>query len=57
MMSSNAEAWDKKYLLRNNLGTKQSGDDIWPVYVLLQKKLFSSKHIKNMAWRLVPDPF
>ena len=31
----------------------QSGDEIWPVYITLQKKIF----IKNMAWKLIPGPF
>ena len=47
MVSSNAKALDKKYILHKNLGSKQSGgDDIWPVYVLLQKKIFLSKQKK-----------
>ena len=46
MVSTNAEALDKKYILHKNLGSKQSGDDIWPVYVLLQKKIFLSKQKK-----------
>ena len=47
-----------KHILLNNLGSKQSGDEIWPVYVLFQKKNFYQKIIlKNVARRLVPDPF
>ena len=33
MTSSNAYAWNTKHILLNNLGSKQSGDEIWPIYV------------------------
>ena len=33
MTSSNAQAWNKKKILLNNLESKQSGNEIWPVYV------------------------
>ena len=36
----------------------QSGDEIWPVYVKLQKKIFLSKiYLKNVAWKPVLGPF
>ena len=35
----------------------QSGNEICPVYVMLQNKIFLSKnYLKNVAWKLVPDP-
>ena len=30
----------RNYILLNNLGSKQSGNDIWPVCVTLQKVTF-----------------
>ena len=36
----------------------QSVNEIWPVYVILENKIFlSKKFIKNVAWKLVPGPF
>ena len=35
----------------------QSVDEIWPIYVKLQKKNFLSKNMKNMTWKLIPGPF
>ena len=29
---------NKKYILMNNLGSKQSVNEIWPDYAILQKK-------------------
>ena len=41
-------------MLLNKLGIKQSGNEIWPVYVILQnEKLFSKNSMKNVAWKLV----
>ena len=34
--------------LFNNLGSKQSGNEIWLVYVILQKKNFYQKIIRKM---------
>ena len=34
----------------------QSGDEIWPVYTVLQNSL-SKNSTKNMAWELVPGRF
>ena len=39
-----------KHVLLNNLGSKQSGNEIWPVYVILQNKIFDQQIP-------VPDPF
>ena len=36
MPSSNAKAWNQKYILMNNLGREQPGTGICPVYVILQ---------------------
>ena len=34
----------RKHILLNNLGyKKQSGNEIWPVYVILQNKTFYQK--------------
>ena len=36
----------------------QSGNEIWPVYTVLQNNFFLSKnYTKNVAWELVPGPF
>ena len=36
----------------------QSGNVIWPVYVIIQKKTFYQKNsVKNVAWKLVLGPF
>ena len=36
----------------------QSGNDIWPVYAILQKKNFLSKNsTENVTWKLVSAPF
>ena len=34
-----------KHILLNNLGSKQSGNEIWLVYVTLQNKIFYQKII------------
>ena len=58
MTSSDAQAWNTKHILLNNLESKQSGNEIWPVYVMLQSKIFLSKNsVKYVAWKLVPGPF
>ena len=36
----------------------ETHNEIWPVYVIFQKKIFLSKiYLKSMAWKLYPDPF
>ena len=47
MMLSNAWPENKKYILLNNFGSKQSVNEIWPVYVILQKEIFYQKIYKN----------
>ena len=37
-----------KHILLNNLGSKQSGNEIWPVYVTLQNKFFYQKILWKM---------
>ena len=39
------------------MGNKQSGDEIWPVYVALQKNIFIKKFYENVIWKLVPGCF
>ena len=37
---------------------KKSGNETWPIYVILQKKLFHQKNYsKNVAWKLIPGLF
>ena len=43
MTSSNAQAQHTEHILLNNLGSKQSDNEIWPVYIILQKKIFYQK--------------
>ena len=50
MASSNAQTGNAKHILLNKLGSKQSGNEIWPVYVILQNKIFYQKII----WKIVP---
>ena len=35
----------------------QSGNEIWPVYSVLQNNFLSKNSTKNVAWELVPGPF
>ena len=35
----------------------QSGNEIRPVYVILQNIFLSKNSRKNMVWNLVPGPF
>ena len=35
----------------------QSGNEIWPVYVILKNNFFMENSLKNVAWKLVPGPF
>ena len=36
MMSSNTQARNTKHILLNNLGSKQSSNETYPVYVILR---------------------
>ena len=46
-MSSNAhaQARNTKHILLNNLGSKQSDNEIWPVYAILENKFFFVKKL------------
>ena len=35
----------------------QSVNEIWPVFAILQKKIFVKKLCKNLAWKLGPGSF
>ena len=35
----------------------QSGNEIRPVYAVLQSNFFIKKFTKNVTWELVPGPF
>ena len=50
MTSSDAQARNTKHILLNNLESKQSGNEIWPVYVMLQSKIFLSKNSVKYVW-------
>ena len=47
----------KKYVSLNNLRSKQSVNDIWPISVILQKKILSKSFTKATTQKLVPGPF
>ena len=52
-----AWVWNPKHVLLNKLGNKHSGNEIWPVYVILEnKKLLSKKYMRNVVLKLVPTP-
>ena len=57
MTSSYAKAWNTKHILLNNLGSKQSGNEIWPVYVILQKKIFYQKFFEKCGLDTSPRLF
>ena len=45
----------KQEILVINLGSKQFDNEIWPVYVILQTKIFYQKNsTTNVTWQLVP---
>ena len=47
----------KQEILVINLGSKQFDNEIWPVYLILQTKIFYRKNsTTNVAWKLVPGP-
>ena len=49
MTSLTALVQKKKYILLNNLGSKQSLNEFWPVHLLLQNKIFHQKIRKTSA--------
>ena len=58
MASSNAQAWNTKHILLNNLGSKRSLVMKFGQFMQYYKIFFLSKNsTKNVAWELVPGPF
>ena len=58
MTSSNAQAWNMKHKLLNNLGSKRSPVIKFGQFMQYYKIIFLSKNsTKNVAWKLVPGPF
>ena len=58
MTSSNAQAWNTKHILLNNLGSKCSLVMKFDQFMQYYKIIFLSKNsTKNVAWKLVPGPF
>ena len=58
MTSSNAQAWNMKHILLNNLGSKRSLVMKFGQFMQYYKIIFLSKNsTKNVAWKLVPGPF
>ena len=41
-----------KHILLNNLGNKQSGNEILVSYLILQNKFFHEKFLRKMYWEL-----
>ena len=39
---------NKKHILLNNLGSKQSVNEIWPVYAILKKEKFYRKILQKL---------
>ena len=58
MTSSNAQAWNTKHILLNNLKSKRSLVMKFGQFMQYYKIIFLSKNsTKNVAWKLVPGPF
>ena len=58
MKSSNAQAWNTKHILLNNLGNKRSLVMKSGQFMKYCNIIFLSKSSsKNVAWKLVPGPF
>ena len=58
MMSSNAQAWNAKHILLNNLGSKRSLVTKLGQFMQYYQIIFSSKNsMKDVAWELVTGPF
>ena len=47
----------KKYVSLNNLRSKQSVNDIWPISVILQKKILSKSFTKATTQKTSSRPF
>ena len=41
-----------KHILLNNLGNKQSGNEILASYLILQNKFFHENFLRKMYWEL-----
>ena len=48
---------ETRNILLNNLGSKQSGKEIWPVYVILQNKFFFKKYYEKLGPETSSWPF
>ena len=58
MTSSNAQAWNTKHILLNNLGSKRCQVIQFGQFMQYYKIIFLSKNsTKDVAWKLVPGPF
>ena len=58
MTSSNAQAWNTKHILLNNLGSKHSLVMKSGQFKQYYKIIFLSQiYMKDVAWKLVPGPF
>ena len=51
MASSNTQVWNTKHILLNNLEIKQSGNEIGPVYLILQKENFYQKILRKTIFK------
>ena len=58
MTASNAQAWNTKPMLLNNLESKRSLVMKFGQFMQYHKIIFLSENsTKNVAWKLVPGPF
>ena len=58
MTLSNAQAWDTKHILLNNLASKCSLVIKFRQFMQYYKRIFLSKNsTKNVVWKLFPGPF
>ena len=58
MTSSNAQSWNTKYILLNNLGSKHSLVMKFGQFIKYYKMQFlSENYIKNVTLKLFPGPF
>ena len=58
MTSSNAQAGNTKHILLNNLGSKHCLVIKFGQFMQFYKtKFFIKKNMKNVTFKLVPDPF
>ena len=58
MTQSNAQAWNTKHILLNNLGSKHNLVMKFGQFMEYYEIIFlSKKPTENVAWELVPGPF